>query len=107
MPETLISSSAVSGAYRSSSEIRHTPGPIDIAPAEDRPSFADMVAQQGAETVRTIREAEAMAEQGLAGKADTQAVVEATLQLESTVKIAVTVRDKLVEAYQEIMRMPI
>ncbi len=43
----------------------------------------------------------------MAGEASTQQVVEATIALESTVKIAVSMRDKLVEAYQEVMRMSI
>ena len=37
----------------------------------------------------------------------TQQVVEATLALESTVKTVVAMRDKFVEAYQEVLRMPI
>ena len=46
-------------------------------------------------------------QRGLVGEADTQAVIEATLAMESTLKVAVSVRDKLVEAYRDIMQMPI
>ena len=53
------------------------------------------------------REAEAVAQKGLTGEVGTQRVVEATLELESTVKMMVSMRDKVIEAYQEIMRMPI
>ena len=51
--------------------------------------------------------AEILAQAGLRGEADTQQVVEAMLAMESTVKVAVSVRDRFVEAYQEILRMPI
>jgi flagellar hook-basal body complex protein FliE len=34
-------------------------------------------------------------------------VVEATLELETTLRIAVSMRDKFVQAYQEVLRMPI
>ena len=62
------------------------------------------VAQQAVETVRT---GDQVASAGLAGQADMQAVVEATMAMDSTVRVSVALRDKMVEAYQEIMRMPI
>ena len=103
---SLLSINAASGAYRASksmaAEAVASPGRDD-----SKPSFADMVSQAGADAVQTIREAEATAQTGLRGNADTQAVVEATLELDSPVKTAVAVRDKLAEAYQEIIRMPI
>lgn len=55
----------------------------------------------------TLRSAEATAELALAGKADPQALVEALAQSKLAVETAVTVRDKVVEAYQEILRMPV
>jgi flagellar hook-basal body complex protein FliE len=51
----------------------------------------------GAETVQA----------GLAGRADPQAVVEALAATELAVQTAVAVRDRVVEAYQEILRMPV
>ncbi len=103
---SFLSINAASGAYRASQDMTAEPIPA-VAPDESKPSFSDMVAQAGSDAVQTIREAEATAQTGLRGNADTQAVVEATLELDSTVKTAVAVRDKLVEAYQEIIRMPI
>ena len=44
---------------------------------------------------------------GMTGQLDTQSVVEATVALEATVKVAVSMRDKFVEAYKEVLRMPI
>jgi len=55
--------------------------------------------------VSTVREGDATAAAGLTGEAGLQQVVEATMAMESTVKMSVAVRDKLVEAYQEVMRM--
>ncbi len=103
---SLISNAAASGAYRSSQGIK----PSEINPAPDqsaKPSFSELVANAESDAVDTIRNAEAVAQAGLAGKTEAQQVVEATLELDTTVKVAVSVRDKLVEAYQEIMRMPI
>ncbi|WP_163851579.1 flagellar hook-basal body complex protein FliE [Pseudooceanicola aestuarii] len=102
---SLLSNTAVNGAYRASQEIK---GDAVAPQAEETGvSFADLVAEAGTDTLHTMRSAEATAQAGLTGQIDTQQVVEATLELESTVRVAVTVRDKLVEAYQEIMRMPV
>ncbi|MFT3974340.1 MAG: flagellar hook-basal body complex protein FliE [Amaricoccus sp.] len=55
----------------------------------------------------TLREGEETVKSGLAGRADPQAVVEALAATELAVQTAVAVRDKVVEAYQEILRMPV
>ncbi|MGV6810867.1 MAG: flagellar hook-basal body complex protein FliE [Brevirhabdus sp.] len=70
-------------------------------------SFAQMVTNTAAGAVDTVRTGDATAIQGLTGQAGMQQVVEATMAMESTVRVSVAVRDKLVEAYQEIIRMPI
>lgn len=41
------------------------------------------------------------------GEGNAQAVVEAMAEAELALKAAVTVRDKVVEAYQDILRMPV
>jgi flagellar hook-basal body complex protein FliE len=43
----------------------------------------------------------------MVGKADPHALVEALSQSELAVEAAVAVRDRVVEAYQEILRMPV
>ncbi len=57
--------------------------------------------------VRALSEAERTVEAGLTGRADPQAVVQALAATEVAVQTAVAVRDKVVEAYQEILRMPV
>ena len=42
-----------------------------------------------------------------AGTVDTQSVVEAIAQAEMALQTAVTVRDRIVGAYQEVLRMPL
>lgn len=55
----------------------------------------------------TLRAGEETVKTGLAGRADPQAVVEALAATELAVQTAVAVRDRVVEAYQEILRMPV
>jgi flagellar hook-basal body complex protein FliE len=57
--------------------------------------------------METVRQGEETVKAGLAGRADPQAVVEAMAATELAVQTAVAVRDKVVEAYQEILRMPV
>ena len=60
-----------------------------------------------ADFLDTLRAGEETVKAGLAGRADPQAVVEALAATELAVQTAVSVRDKVVEAYQEILRMPV
>jgi flagellar hook-basal body complex protein FliE len=55
----------------------------------------------------TLQEGEAMTQAAMTGGADPHALVEALAQTELAVETAVTVRNKVVEAYQEILRMPV
>lgn len=77
-------------------------GGPEAAPAEG-PDLA-AVARSFADT---LREGERTALAGLAGKADAQSVVSALAASEIAVQTAVTLRDKVVEAYNEILRMPV
>ena len=55
----------------------------------------------------TLAKAETVAQQAMTGNADPHALVEALANSQLAVETAVTVRDKVVEAYQEILRMPV
>ncbi len=56
---------------------------------------------------RTLAAGEGTAMGAMAGQADPHALVQALTQTELAVETAVTVRNKVVEAYQEILRMPV
>ena len=55
----------------------------------------------------TLQNSENTAMSAMSSGADPHALVQALAQTELAVQTAVTVRDKVVEAYQEILRMPI
>jgi len=56
---------------------------------------------------RGVPAAERTARDAMVGKADPHALVQALSQSELAIETAVAVRDKVVEAYQEILRMPV
>jgi len=62
-------------------------------------TFADFAA--------TLQHSEQTAQAAMVGQADPHALVQALAQTELAVETAVTVRNKVVEAYQEILRMQI
>lgn len=55
----------------------------------------------------TLDQGETVAKAAMIGNADPHALVQALAQTELAVETAVTVRNKVVEAYQEILRMPV
>jgi flagellar hook-basal body complex protein FliE len=79
--------------------------PAPQEPGGQKP--AEAFAAAAADFMETLRSSEETVKAGLAGRADPQAVVEALAATELAVQTAVAVRDKVVEAYQEILRMPV
>ncbi len=55
----------------------------------------------------TLKQGESAAQAAMTGNADPHALVQALAQTELAVETAVTVRNKVIEAYQEILRMPV
>ncbi|MEO3477812.1 flagellar hook-basal body complex protein FliE [Phaeobacter sp. CAU 1743] len=55
----------------------------------------------------TLQQGEQVSVQAMTGSGDPHALVQALAQTELAVETAVTVRNKVVEAYQEILRMPV
>lgn len=70
-----------------------------------RPAAAAFEAAHAA--AAAVVRGEGLAASYLAGKADPHSVVEALAAAELAVETAVVVRDKVVEAYQELLRMPV
>lgn len=70
-------------------------------------SFATVLEQTLGQAVEAGRRGEAAAVQAASGAAALQDVVEAVNAAELSLQAVVAVRDRLIAAYQEIMRMPI
>ncbi|MBB4266793.1 flagellar hook-basal body complex protein FliE [Roseospira visakhapatnamensis] len=70
-------------------------------------SFAAMVKQAVRTTVDTNRVGERMSMRALEGKADLRDVMMAVNNAEVTLQTMVSVRDRMVNAYQTILRMPL
>ena len=72
-----------------------------------RPDFAAMVEAGLSETAGALKAGEAAAAHVAAGDASLVDVVTAISAAEASLETAIAIRNKVIEAYQEIMRMPI
>ncbi|CUH40648.1 flagellar hook-basal body protein FliE [Jannaschia seosinensis] len=73
-----------------------TPVPRSNSAVEAMAGFADM-----------LRNAETQSQEAITGSADPHALVTAIAESKLAVDTVVTVRDRVVEAYQEILRMQV
>jgi len=69
--------------------------------------FGSVLAGLAKDAIGTVKGGEAAAIAGIQGKASTQKIVEAVMSAEQALQVAIAVRDKVVQAYQEIGRMAI
>ncbi|UYO00662.1 MAG: flagellar hook-basal body complex protein FliE [Devosia sp.] len=70
-------------------------------------NFADMLAQQVQGVVDQGKVADQMAVDMVNGKANVVDMVTALSETEMAIESMVTIRDRVISAYEEIMRMPI
>jgi flagellar hook-basal body complex protein FliE len=76
-------------------------------PGQADPGSAGAFANTAKGFAETLQNGETAALSAMGGSADPHALVQALAQTELAVETAVTIRNKVVEAYQEILRMPV
>ena len=76
-------------------------------PDQEQSGTAKAFAQVAADFTQTLQAGEDTARAAMTGNADLPSLVEALAKSELAVEAAVTIRNKVVEAYQEILRMPV
>lgn len=98
-----INSAAAAGAYANIQKAGSAAG-MD---GQDKVSFGDLIKQSAQNALTAIRGGEKASAQAVIGKADLTDVVQAVTAAELTLQTVVAVRDRMLQAYQDIMRMPI
>ena len=79
----------------------------DVRAATQGDGFAGMVKSALENTTQTLKKSEALTNQALVNPADLGQVLTAVASAEITLQTVVAVRDRVVQAYQDILRMPI
>jgi flagellar hook-basal body complex protein FliE len=69
--------------------------------------FDSVLKQVTTDAIGTLKAGEAASISAIQGKESTRRVVEALMSAEQALQTAVAVRDKVVQAYQEVVRMSI
>lgn len=69
--------------------------------------FGQMLERAIADTVTTAKEADRASAAAVAGEGDVTAVVTAVARAELALQTTVAIRDRVIQAYQDVMRMPI
>lgn len=98
-------SSAVGAYAKTASDLSGAPS-LE-APTSTGTSFASFLKDAAVNAIDVNTNAEQLTAQAALGKADLTEVVTAVTSAEVTLQSVVAVRDKVISAYQEIMRMSI
>ena len=104
-----VSSLTVTPSGISPADAARLYGQVDggTAGADGAASFSGALQRAVEGAVQTGRDAETKATQAIAGNGDITAVVTAVSRAELALQTTVAIRDRVVQAYQDIMRMPI
>jgi flagellar hook-basal body complex protein FliE len=71
------------------------------------PNFTQLVEEALGDTVNKLKKAEEKAKKSITGEVNLEDLATAVANAEMSLKTVVTIRDKLVTAFQDIIRMPI
>lgn len=105
-----ISSTAVSvgqAASRATEAQAIAPAAPTAIQSTDDVGFESVMKQVTTDAIGTLKTGEAASISAMQGKESTRRVVEALMSAEQALQTAVAVRDKVVQAYQEVVRMSI
>ncbi len=97
---------AAAAAYATAGKIAST-GLAARDGAQDGAGFGDLVRKAAESAVDTLKQSEQMSLQGVMGKADIAQVAAAVANADATVQTIVAVRDRVIGAYQDIIKMTI
>ena len=102
-----VNLSQAAAAYSRAAAKAIDPGAVAANVKPTGESFGDVMAQALSAASNVGRQSEAVSIQAVANQADLNEIVSAVNNAEITLQTVVAIRDKVIQAYQEIIRMPI
>ncbi len=105
----VVSVVAANAAYQAAARVASGASEAAALGAAQMPggSFSDALAAAVKNATSTLHAGETAAAQGAAGTGDVVQVVNAVTAAELTLETVVAIRDRVISAYQDIMKMPI
>ena len=101
-----VSVNSAIAAYREALSRMSSPAGLE-ARSRQEPSFENLVKSGLDGALKTMQQGETASRGAVTGKAELTDVVTAVTNAELTLQTVVAVRDRVIQAYQEILRMPI
>jgi flagellar hook-basal body complex protein FliE len=101
--DKIVNPAAAAGAYSNVAKVGQGLG----TSGSDSTSFGSLVKKAAENSIDTLKASEKVSADAVLGNATLTDVVEAVTSAEMTLQTVVAVRDRMMSAYQEIMRMPI
>lgn len=80
---------------------------LDARDGAQGADFSSVLRETAEQAISTLQKGETQSLAAAAGNADINDVVVAMSEAEMTLQTVVTLRDRVIQAYQEILRMPI
>ena len=106
-----IASTAISAGQKVVRAVEAGLAPAASSPAPVQPGgdlgFDSVLKQVASDTIGSLKTGEAASISAIQGGQSTRKVVESLMSAERSLQTAVAVRDKVVQAYQEVVRMSI
>lgn len=98
-----------SNAYKGATQMGGMPTPELDGPkaAAGASTFSDLVGEALTQAKGTAYKSEALSAQSMANQAELHELVTAVTNAELTLNTVVAIRDKVIQAYQDILKMPI
>lgn len=87
-----------------SAYLQHRPA---VAPSGDSGGMSASLGSAAQDFARVMEQTDVAAQGAMTGTSDTQALVQTIAEAQLALETAVAIRDKVVEAYQDILRMPV
>lgn len=104
MIDKIANPAAAANAYASTSKGADVTSGLG---APQKQSFGDILKDSAVNAIQTLRAGESASARAVSGEASLPEVVQAITASEVTLQTVVAIRDRMVSAYQEIMRMPV
>lgn len=103
----MVNPVAAAAAYATTGQKIQGAATMDARDQSPNGAFAEIMKQTGEQAVEALHHGETVSLEAVTGTADINEVVLAVNQAELSLQTLVTLRDKVIEAYQEVARMPI
>lgn len=107
MIDKITNPAAAANAYSTTSKTLQGTGEGLGLNTDKTESFGEILKNTAIESIKTLRAGEAASAKAVSGDASLPEVVQAVTASEITLQTVMAVRDKVISAYQEIMRMPV